>query len=187
MKSLFENIQFVFLDRDGVINRKAPEGKYVSSREEFHLLPGVASAISTLNRTGRRVIVISNQRGVALGLYTAADVDALHSWVREYLAGHGARIDGFYYCPHDKNQCDCRKPKTGLFEQAQRDFPEACPANSLIIGDSVSDIEAGRNFGCRTIFIEGDAQTQKPGSEKALALADAYSASLERAVEDYLS
>lgn len=187
MKALFQNIQFVFLDRDGVINRKPPEGRYVSNREEFHLLPGVESAIGALNRSGRRVIVVSNQRGVALGLYTVADVDALHAWLKEYLAGQGAKIDGFYYCPHDKNECDCRKPKTGLFQQAMGDFPEASASNSLIIGDSVSDIEAGRNFGCKSIFIQGDPLTQKPGSERAAALADAVSKSLLEAVEEYLS
>lgn len=187
MKASFQNIQFVFLDRDGVINRKPPEGQYVGRREEFHLLPGVESAIATLNRAGKRVLVISNQRGVALGLYSRADVDALHAWLKEHLAGHGARVDGFYYCPHDKNACDCRKPKTGLFEQAFRDFPDANAANSLVIGDSVSDIEAARNLGSASIFIQGDPLTQKPGADKGAALADAVAGSLAEAVEEYLA
>jgi D-glycero-D-manno-heptose 1,7-bisphosphate phosphatase len=79
----------VFLDRDGVVNRKMPEGQYVRSWNDFHLLPGVPGAIARLNGAGLRVIVISNQRGIALGLYTAADVQAIHSTLQDLLAGHG--------------------------------------------------------------------------------------------------
>ena len=186
MRISFPDVRFVFLDRDGVINRKAPDGAYVSSPGDFHLLPGAESAIAALNRSGRRVIVISNQRGVALGRYTRADVDALHAWLQELLSAHAAHIDGFYYCPHDENQCDCRKPKTGLFEQAFRDFPDASVANSIVIGDSLSDIEAARSLGSASIFIQGDPLTVRPGAEKAAALADAVASSLIEAVEQHL-
>lgn len=179
-------IQYVFLDRDGVINRKAPEGQYIGHWRDFHLLPGVEEAIAALNRSGLRVIVITNQRGVALGRYTRADVEALHDRLREHLASHGARIDAFYYCPHDRNQCDCRKPGTGLFEQAFRDFPEASRANSVVIGDSISDIEAARRLGLPAIFIEGDPETRKPGAAQATTLADAVCASLPEAVRAFL-
>ncbi len=181
-----QQIRNVFLDRDGVINRKPPEGEYVGHWSDFHLLPGAASAIAALNRSGRRVLVVSNQRGVALGLYAAADVDALHAALNQHLAAHAAHIDAFYFCPHDKNQCDCRKPKTGLFEDAFRDFPDASPANSVVIGDSLSDIEAARNLGAPSIFIQGDPDTQKPGANQAAALADAVSPSLAAAVEQFL-
>src|SRR5580704_14362712 len=90
-----QQIRTVFLDRDGVINRKPPEGEYIGHWSDFHLLPGAASAIAALNRSGRRVLVVSNQRGVALGLYTAADVDALHTRLNQHLAAHAARIDAF--------------------------------------------------------------------------------------------
>jgi D-glycero-D-manno-heptose 1,7-bisphosphate phosphatase len=186
VKLSFPDVRFVFLDRDGVINRKAPEGAYVSRPRDFHLLPGAESAIAALNRSGCRVIVISNQRGVALGQYTCADVDALHAWLQEHLSAHGAHIDGFYYCPHDANQCECRKPKTGLFQQAFRDFPDASAANSIVIGDSVSDIQAARTLGSPSIFIQDDPLTQRPGSDQAAALADAVSSSLLEAVEEYL-
>ena len=187
MRISFPDVRFVFLDRDGVINRKAPDGAYVSSPGDFHLLPGAESAIAALNRCGRRVIVISNQRGVALGRYTRADVDALHAWLQELLSAHAAHIDGFYYCPHDKDECDCRKPKTGLFQQAFRDFPDASAANSIVIGDSVSDIQAARTLGLPSIFIQGDPLTQRPGSDQAAGLADAVSSSLLNAVEQYLA
>jgi D-glycero-D-manno-heptose 1,7-bisphosphate phosphatase len=186
VKSSFPDVRYVFLDRDGVINRKAPEGAYVSRPRDFHLLPGADSAIAALNRSGRRVIVISNQRGVALGRYTREDVDALHAWLQEHLSAHGAQIDGFYYCPHDKNECECRKPKTGLFQQAFRDFPDASAANSIVIGDSLSDIQAARTLGLPSIFIQDDPLTQRPGSDQAAGLADAVCSSLLEAVEQYL-
>jgi len=180
----------VFLDRDGVINRKMPEGEYVSSWERFELLPGVGEAIAKLNHAGLRVIVVTNQRGVALGLYSAADVQAIHEQFQASLSKYSAHIDGFYFCPHDKRECDCRKPLPGMFEQARKDFPEVEAKTSLMIGDSLSDIEFGRNLGLKTIFIEGDAharQYQKPGAVKAAELADAVLESLPAAVEELLT
>jgi D-glycero-D-manno-heptose 1,7-bisphosphate phosphatase len=175
----------VFLDRDGVLNRKMPEGQYVTNWQHFELLPGVPQAIARLNQAGLRVLVVTNQRGVALGLYTAAAVDEIHTQLQALLAKSGAKIDGFYFCPHDKGQCNCRKPLSGLFEQAQAQFPEIEPAASLIVGDSLSDIEFGRNLGMKTIFIQGDAshrEYQKPGASKAASLADLRFPSLPEAV-----
>lgn len=187
MTILLHGIQFVFLDRDGVINRKAPEGEYIARWQDFHLLAGALSAITALNHSNRRVIVVSNQRGIALGRYTRQDVEALHARLQEHLAAHGAHIDAFYYCPHDRNQCDCRKPRIGLFEQAFGDFPEASPSNSVVIGDSLSDIEAARTLGMPAIFIEGDPETRKFGAEEAMSLADAVCSSLAEAVRSCLA
>jgi D-glycero-D-manno-heptose 1,7-bisphosphate phosphatase len=177
----------VFLDRDGVINRKLPEGQYVTAWQHFHLLPGVPEAIARLNQAGLRVIVVTNQRGIALGLYSPSDVDHIHIQLNERLAQSGAHIDGFYFCPHDKGHCNCRKPLPGLFEQAQKDFPEIQPETSLIIGDSLSDIEFGKNLGLKTIFIEGHSEHQKPGAEKAAGLADLRFPALPDAVDAILS
>jgi D-glycero-D-manno-heptose 1,7-bisphosphate phosphatase len=159
-----------------------PEGQYVTAWEHFHLLPGVPEAIAALNRNGLRVIVVTNQRGIALGLYTSADVEAIHARLQSTLAESGANVDGFYFCPHDKRQCNCRKPGPGLFEQAKADFPEITPETSVIIGDSLSDIEFGHNLGMKTIFIEGDPEHRKPGAEKAIALARESSSSLPDAI-----
>jgi D-glycero-D-manno-heptose 1,7-bisphosphate phosphatase len=164
-----------------------PEGHYVSSWSEFHLLAGVPEAIGRLNRAGLRVVVVSNQRGVALGLYTAADVEAIQAALQQTLAGHGAHVDGFYFCPHQKGQCNCRKPLPGLFEQASAQFPEIAAASSAMIGDSLSDIEFGRRLGMMTVFIEGDRERQKPGGEAASDLADLHFADLPEAVEHLLS
>ena len=180
-------VSTVFLDRDGVLNQKLPEGRYVGSGEDFHLLPGVPQAIASLNRAGLRVVVVSNQRGIALGLHTAADVLAIHAKLQALLQQSGAHLDAFYFCPHDKNECNCRKPLPGLFEQAQADFPDITAESSLMIGDSWSDIEFGRRLGMVTIFIEGDPKLQKSGAEAARELADLHYPSLLEATGSRLA
>jgi D-glycero-D-manno-heptose 1,7-bisphosphate phosphatase len=176
----------IFLDRDGVINRKQPEGRFVASQAEFEPLPGVIPAIARLNRAGLRVLVVSNQRGIALGLYTAANVLDIHAAFQRDLHAEGARVDAFYFCPHDKAQCDCRKPLPGLFHQALAEFPDITPETSAILGDSWSDIEFGRRLGMRTIFIEGDPEHRKPGSEAARDSADLNFPTLSLAVDSLL-
>ncbi|HWA96339.1 MAG TPA: HAD family hydrolase [Terracidiphilus sp.] len=178
-----EQFQTVFLDRDGVLNRKLPEGQYVGSLAQFEPLPGVEEAIVRLNRAGKLVIVVSNQRGIALGLYTAADVEEIHAAFQEQLGVHGARIDGFFYCPHDDNECNCRKPFLGLFEQAAEQFPQITPQSSVMIGDSLSDIEFGVNLGLGTILIDDKHSPQKSGMERACALADCVCGSLTDCVD----
>jgi D-glycero-D-manno-heptose 1,7-bisphosphate phosphatase len=183
---VLRELRTVFLDRDGVLNEKMPEGRYVASRADFHLLPGVIEAIGRLNRAGIRVVIVSNQRGIALGLYTASDVNNLHIALQELFAVHGAHVDGFYFCPHDKGQCNCRKPLPGLFEQAVAEFPEITATTSAMIGDSLSDIEFGRRLGMLTVFIEGNPERRKPGTEAALELADLRFPSLTQAVDHLL-
>ncbi len=180
-------VQTVFLDRDGVVNEKMPEGRYVTCWSEFQLLPGAVEAIGLLNRAGLRVVVISNQRGIALGLYTAEDVRTVHAEFQRLLEAFGAHVDGFYFCPHDKGQCNCRKPLPGLFEQAVADFPGITAASSVMIGDSLSDIDFGRRLGMVTAFIDGDPERRKPGAEAARELADLRYSSLVEAVNDLLA
>ena len=166
-----------------MLNQKLPEGGYVASWEDFHLLPGVAEAIASLNRAGLRVVVVSNQRGIALGLHTAAEVLAIHSKLQALLQQSGAHLDAFYFCPHDKNECNCRKPLPGLFEQAQADFPDIAAEASAMVGDSLSDIEFGRRLGMHTVFVDGDPARQNPGGRTAAGLADQCFANLPEAVE----
>jgi D-glycero-D-manno-heptose 1,7-bisphosphate phosphatase len=182
----FENIRYVFLDREGILNLKPPEGNYVTSWEQFHLLPGVQQAIAKLNHAGLMVIVVTNQRGIALGRMTQADLDDIHRRLREELAQSNARLDGIYVCPHDIGLCRCRKPEIGLFQQGFADFPGARPENSVMIGDSLSDIEAGIRVGMPTIFVPGDPATQKAGAEHAARLATTIADSLADAVDRYL-
>ena len=179
-------VRYVFLDRDGVLNRKMPEGAYVSDWAQFQWLPGADDAIARMKRAGLTVIVVSNQRGVALGRVSLAQLELIHDNMQSHLARHDARLDAIYYCPHDYGECRCRKPDTGLFEQAWQRFPQANAQNSVVIGDSLSDIEAGGRLGMKTIFIEGEADRQKAGAATAAELADAVAGSLLQAVEKHL-
>ena len=180
------HIQTVFIDRDGVVNEKMPEGRYVISWNEFHMLPGVPEAIGRLNRAGVRVVVVSNQRGIALGLYTQKDVQAIHNAFQSLLETCGAHVDGFYFCPHDKGQCDCRKPMPGMFRQVVAEFPGVASETSVMIGDSLSDIEFGRNLGMKTIFIENNSKHSKSGSQLACEIADMHFPCLAKAVDALL-
>jgi D-glycero-D-manno-heptose 1,7-bisphosphate phosphatase len=179
-------VRYVFLDRDGVLNRKLPEGAYVTDWSQFQWLPGAVEAIARMNRAGMTVILVSNQRGIALGLYSEAKLELIHSNMRSHLAQHGARVDAIYYCPHDVGECQCRKPDIGLFEHACEDFPQASAHNSVVIGDALSDIQAGKRMGMRTIFIHGEADRQKAGAAAAAESADAVAGSLLQAVELHL-
>jgi D-glycero-D-manno-heptose 1,7-bisphosphate phosphatase len=185
-KDLPRTLRAVFLDRDGVLNEKMPEGRYVTSWDDFHALPGVAEAVARLNRAGLRVVVVSNQRGIALGLYTAADVEAIHAAFQELLNGQGAHVDAFFVCPHGRGQCNCRKPLPGLFEQAAAEFPEITAATSVMIGDTRSDMEFGRRLGMTTILLTGDPEHRNPGAQAAGELADLRFPSLVEAVNALL-
>ena len=179
-------VRYVFLDRDGVINRKMPEGEYVSEWAQFAWLPGVIEAVLRMRQAGLKIFVVTNQRGIALQLYTIDQLEEIHRNMQSDLAPHGVAFDAIYYCPHDRDECRCRKPDVGLFEQAFEQFPLANPRNSLMIGDSLSDIEAGKRLGLQTIFIEGEQDRQKSGAAAAAKLADAVAGSLLEAVEKHL-
>jgi len=179
-------VRYVFLDRDGVLNRKMPEGAYVTDWAQFQWLTGADEAITRMNRAGVTVILVTNQRGIALGLYTHAQLEHIHANLQRHLARQGARLDAIYYCPHNHGECHCRKPDVGLFEQAMQQFPQANAHNSVVIGDSLSDIRAGQRLGMKTVFIQGEADRQKAGSAAAAELADAVAGSLLQAVEIHL-
>jgi D-glycero-D-manno-heptose 1,7-bisphosphate phosphatase len=172
-----EPVTTVFLDRDGTINRKAPEGDYVKSPEELELLPGAAEAIAALGAAGLLLVVITNQRGIALGRMTEEDLERVHARLREELATAGARVDAIYHCPHGEDGCDCRKPRTGMFEDARRDNPRIDFARAVVIGDSWRDVEAGRAIGARTIGLGGvegaDDAAADLGAAADLVLRDA--------------
>lgn len=140
---------FVFLDRDGTL---IEEKNYLRRLEDIVVLPGSEAAIARLRRAGWRVVVISNQSGVARGYFTKAFVQETHRVLQQHLARHGAWIDGFYFCPHaPEANCNCRKPRPGMLAQAARDF--ACELTGFMIGDRASDIATGRNAGLRTVLV----------------------------------
>jgi len=164
----------VFLDRDGVINRKAPEGEYITRWEAMQILPGAATAIRLLNQAGFRVIVATNQRCVARGLISAAELELLHRRMRESLAAAGATIDAIFCCPHDlEPACSCRKPSPGLLLEAARAHGLSL-ASSWMIGDSDSDVAAGKSAGCKTVrLLDGDESSQSAPDIIATNLFDA--------------
>jgi D-glycero-D-manno-heptose 1,7-bisphosphate phosphatase len=176
----------VFLDRDGVINRKLPEGQYITCWEDFQFLPGVVEGIAELNRAGIRVIVVTNQRCVAKGLLSEAELNRLHAKMSEELAHGGARIDGIYYCPHDLDAaCDCRKPAPGMLLEAARSHHLDLAA-SWMIGDSASDIQAGRAARCRTVQVLESSSAETGYSPMLAVEADIIAASLIDAVRQIL-
>jgi D-glycero-D-manno-heptose 1,7-bisphosphate phosphatase len=169
----------VFLDRDGVINRKLPEGQYVTYWEEMQFLPGVDMAIASLKRAGFRVIVVSNQRCVAKGLLTLRELELIHQRMLAELAAVGAVIDDIYCCPHEKQPpCSCRKPQPGMLLSAAKAHGIDLSA-SWMIGDSESDVRAGKNAGCKTTRI-------LDSGEVANGMADLYAGSLIEAAQKIL-
>jgi D-glycero-D-manno-heptose 1,7-bisphosphate phosphatase len=134
----------IFLDRDGVINQKAPEGDYVKSWSEFVFLPGVLQALALFATFHVRVVVLTNQRGIALNRYSLADLATIHDNMTSAVEAASGRIDAIYFCPHDVGVCDCRKPAPGLLNEAFADFPDITPSQTPFIGDSRSDLAAAR-------------------------------------------
>lgn len=141
----------VFLDRDGVINKRIVDD-YVKIWDEFQFLPCVFEAIKTINEKGYLAIVVTNQRGIARGLMTEDALKEIHQRMLQEIQEHGAHIDDVFYCPHNiDDNCDCRKPKPGMLIKAKEKW-DIDFAKSYIIGDSQSDIEAGQRVGCRGIL-----------------------------------
>ncbi len=147
----------IFLDRDGTLNE---EVNYLHRREDLRLLPGVPEALRRFRERGYRLVVVTNQAGIARGYYREADVDALHAYLNGVLRPQGAEIDCFFYCPHHpehglgayRTACRCRKPEPGLLERAEQYFA-VDKAHSWMIGDKLSDVEAGVRYGVRTVLV----------------------------------
>jgi D-glycero-D-manno-heptose 1,7-bisphosphate phosphatase len=142
-----------FLDRDGTLNVKAPDGDYITDPGHLKLLPGAASAVRRLNAAGVFVVLVTNQRGIARGLMTAEDYAGVMQRLAEGLAADGAHLDAVYMCPHDYGCCDCRKPAPGLFFRAAREHPGIELHRAVTVGDSESDVLAGAGAGTATIRI----------------------------------
>jgi D-glycero-D-manno-heptose 1,7-bisphosphate phosphatase len=143
----------VFLDRDGVISEKPADGEYIDRWADFKFLPGAIQALHLLKRAGWRVVVITNQRGVALGHMTMRDVDEIHAQMQAELRRSVAECAAIVVCPHDEGSCECRKPRTGLFRLAVGMFTDIDPERAIVVGDSESDILFGNRIGCPTYLI----------------------------------
>lgn len=143
----------VFLDRDGVLIRKAPEGQYITAWEQVEFLPGVGLALRKLKQNGFLLIIVTNQSAVARNELPVDILESIHKRMQHRLELENAGIDGIYYCPHDRDgNCDCRKPRPQMLLQAA-DEHGIDLQQSWMVGDAASDIQAGRTAGCRTIWL----------------------------------
>src|SRR5881296_798672 len=140
----------VYLDRDGTLNF---DPGYLNQPEQLRLLPGAGQAVARLNRAGFKTVVLSNQSGLARGLITQDQLEAIHQRLRELLAEEGARLDGIFVCPHHPDEgCACRKPAPGLVHRAQRELGVSHD-NAVVIGDKATDVELARNVGALAVFV----------------------------------
>lgn len=147
------------MDRDGVINKHRPD--YVKNIRELEILPGVSSHLSELRKLGFKLIIITNQSAVNRGLLSLEQLRLIHDFLIQELATYGCSIDGIFYCIHRPNEnCSCRKPKTMMFLDAARQHKISL-RQSWVIGDSETDVEAGKKIGCNTIKIDTNKSLEK--------------------------
>jgi histidinol-phosphate phosphatase family protein len=150
----------LFLDRDGVINERIPKG-YVMEPEQLILEVAVADVIAEFNELFARVVVVTNQQGIGKGLMTTAQLDTVHEKLKLELALSGAHVDGIYYCPELANTgSKCRKPEGGMAHQAKADFPEIDFSKSIMVGDTITDLQFGKRLGMNTIFVRTGLEEQ---------------------------
>ena len=153
MNLAFDKSWTLFLDRDGVVNKRIIDD-YVKTVEEFVLLDGVAESIAKANTIFGRVVVVTNQQGIGKGLMTERNLSDIHAYCTELLVKENAFIDAYYFAPglaSENNQL--RKPNSGMALQAKKEFEEIDFSKSVMVGDSQSDIEFGKRLGMVTVFI----------------------------------
>ena len=169
-----DNTWTLFLDRDGVINKRI-FGGYVRSIDEFEFLPGVLDSIKIFSEKFGRIVIVTNQQGVGKGLMSEHQLEIVHEHLESSVTDHGGSIDAILYCTDlAYSEGNCRKPSPEMANKAKQVFPEILFEKSIMVGDSTSDIQFGRNAGMKTIFI-----TSSEKSEEAIALADISVGSLE--------
>jgi len=149
-------MKVVFLDRDGVINKFPGNGKYVTKLKEFSFVPGALDALRILTKEGYSIFVVSNQAGVAKRIYSQKKLDLINDKMLKGVRATGGRIKKTFYCTHFSHSgCDCRKPEIGSIKKALQSMNKTIRAASkaFFVGDTESDILAGHNAGCTTIFV----------------------------------
>jgi len=143
----------IFLDRDGVINKKPSKADYIKKWSEFEFLPGVIEALKILTQNGYEIYIISNQAGIARGMMTDNDLEEIHRNMVNGLEKKGGKVSDIYYCPHGWDEgCECRKPKPGMFFQSAREHYIDL-TKAIFIGDDERDLQAGNAAGCKTILV----------------------------------
>jgi D-glycero-D-manno-heptose 1,7-bisphosphate phosphatase len=145
------NYQTLFLDRDGVLNHQK-EGSYIFTWDEFIFYEGVLKAMQFFASQFKYIFIVTNQRGVGKGLMTEKELQQIHHNMQKSIELAGGRIDGIYYCTEGDGS-PCRKPAPGMAVKAQNDFPDIDFSQSIMVGNSMSDMEFGRNIGAATVFV----------------------------------
>lgn len=146
----------LFLDRDGVINRRLP-GDYVKKIDEFEFILNAEKSIAFLSKIFKRVFIVTNQQGIGKNLMTEDDLEIVHQHLISKVKTAGGKIDKIYYCPElAKNNPECRKPEIGMAKQAKTDFTEVNFEKSIMIGDSISDMKFAKNTGMISIAVGED-------------------------------
>lgn len=154
----------LFLDRDGVINRRLPDA-YVSAPEDLEFLPGVLDILADLSKIFLHLIVVTNQQGIGRGLMTTEQLDVVHDHMLSIVTRAGGCIDGIYYCGDLARQSgNCRKPSPVMAYRAQKDFHDIIFTKSIMIGDTIADIGFGQNLGMKTILVGEQLGFPDPGS-----------------------
>ncbi len=179
----------VFLDRDGTVTE---EVGYLTDLNKLRLLPGAGAAIKKLNEAGIKVVLVTNQSGVARGHFPESQVHEAHERLGRMLREDGAKLDGVYYCPHHPTAggskytmvCDCRKPETGLLDRASKDLDIEL-GRSYMVGDKWSDVEVAHRAGAKAVLVRSGFAHDDPGNVRpALVKAPNFTAhDLSEAVE----
>lgn len=152
----------VFFDRDGIVNEPPGEERYVTEWEKFRLIPEFVECAAVAADKGYATVIITNQSAIAKGLMTTEYLDSMHNRLKKILAdSHGINLLDILYCPHNPGECNCRKPEPGMFYKAAEKH-DIDLATSWMIGDAVTDVEAGQQAGCRTILVGRTAEHCKP-------------------------
>jgi len=165
-------MSYIFIDRDGVINKDPggwTEHSYVTEWKDFHFLPGTLEALKILKKKGIKVIVASNQGGVNKGIYTKAQLNKVNKQMLKEIRTNGADIEEVFYCIHkDEDNCNCRKPKPGMLEMAAKKYG-IDPKTTYFIGDDKKDVLAAKKIGCKAVLVlsgKGSLDNAKIWEEK---------------------
>lgn len=177
-------MKLIILDRDGVINYDSDA--YIKSPDEWQAIPGSLEAIAQLNQVGYRVVIVSNQAGVAKGYFTLEILKKIHKKMLKEVKTAGGKIEKIYFCPHgDKDKCDCRKPKPGMFKQIEKDY-QINLSDVYFIGDKFNDYLAAQAAGCKFILVRTgygeEMLRQHPELQEQILIAD----NLSQAVLQYI-
>lgn len=168
MERFLQPKKVIFLDRDGVINEKAPKAEYIKSWDEFKFLPGSTEALRLLSENGYMIFIITNQAGIARGIMSEGDLKSIHVNLEKALKNINVKIEGIYYCPHGWDDgCICRKPRAGMFFKAANEH-NLDLSKTFFVGDDERDLEAGNAAGCRTFLTDSDMPLLKI-AEKIIA------------------